>query len=65
MEKSIELNQVQDPTYPGRTISDVHMDGDKIQVEFLGEEGSDLEPLEDLTPDQLRALIKTLVETYS
>ena len=60
MVKSIELNQVQDPVYPGRTISDIHMDGDKITVEFLGEEGSSLEPLEELLPAQLRALVKSL-----
>lgn len=61
MKKSIELNQVQDPAYAGRTISDLHMNGDKIIVEFLSEEGSDLVPLEDLTADQLRALVQSLV----
>ncbi len=60
MTKSIELNQVQDPVYTDRTISDLHVDGDKIMVEFLSEEGSDMVPLEDLTADQLRALVKSL-----
>ena len=63
MIKHIELDQVQDPVYPDRTISDLHMDGDKIQVAFLSEEGVDLVPLEDLTADQLRALVRSLALT--
>lgn len=61
MVKHIELNQIQDPVYADRTISDLHVDGDKIMIEFLSEEGSDLVPLEDLTADQLRALVQSLV----
>ncbi len=61
MVKHIELNQVQDPAYAGRAISDLHVDGDKIMVEFLSEEGSDQIPLEDLTADQLQALVQSLV----
>lgn len=64
MKKSIELDQIQDPDFQGRTISDVHMDGDEITVEFLSEEGSDLLPLEDLTRDQLEALVKSLILTF-
>lgn len=63
MSKHIELNQIQDPDLWGRTISDVHVDGDRITVEFLSEEGSDPILLEDLTKNQLKALIKALIET--
>lgn len=64
VKKHIELDQVQDPAISGRTISDLHMEGDKITVEFLDEEGSEEEPLEDLTRDQLEALIKSLAQTF-
>jgi predicted DNA binding protein len=60
MKKSIKLNQVQDPVYLDRRLSDLHMEGDKITVEFLSEEGSDLVPLEDLTAEQLMALVLAL-----
>lgn len=63
MIKHIQLDQVQDPVYQDRTISDLHMEGDKIRVAFLSEEGLDLEPLEDLTRDQLRALVLALAQT--
>ena len=64
MSKHIELDQVQDPEYLDRTISDLHMEDDKITIEFLSEEGSDLIPLEDLTAEQLRALVLALAQTF-
>lgn len=64
MSKHIELNQAQDPEYRDRTISDLHLEGDKIIIEFLSEEGSDLVPLEDLTAEQLRALVLAMAQTY-
>ena len=63
MDKHIRLNQVQDPEYLDRTISDLHLEGDKVTIEFLSEEGSDLVPLEDLTAEQLRALVLALAKT--
>ena len=63
MSKHIELELVQDPEYPDRTISDLQMEGDKITIEFLSEEGSDLIPLEDLTTEQLKALVLALAQT--
>lgn len=63
MDKHIELAQVQDPRHLGRTISDLHLEGDKITIEFLSREGSDLVPLEDLTAEQLRALVLALAQT--
>lgn len=35
MDRHIELDQVQDPKYSSWTISDLHLEGDKITVEFL------------------------------
>lgn len=64
MTKHIELDQVQDPDFQDRTISDLHMEGSQITVEFLSEEGSDLEPLEDLTTAQLWALVRALAQTF-
>ena len=64
MDKHIELNQVQDPEYQDRTISDLHLEGGKITIEFLSEEGSNLVPLEDLTAEQLRALVLAMAQTY-
>ena len=64
MSKYIKLDQVQDPEYRDRTISDLHLKGDKITIEFLSEDGSDLVPLEDLTAEQLRALVLTMAQTY-
>ena len=63
MDKHIRLNQVQDPENLGRTISDLHLEGDKVTIEFLSEEGSDLVPLEDLTAEQLRALVLAMAQT--
>lgn len=66
MIKHIELNQVQDPEYAGRTISDLYLetDNDRIAVGFLSEEGSNLVLLEDMTAKQLRALALTMAQTY-
>ena len=63
MDKHIELNQVQDPEYLDRTISDLHLEGGRITIEFLSEEGSDMVPLEDLTAKQLRALVLAMAQT--
>lgn len=50
----------QDPDNKGSRIIGVQVES-KISVEFLSEEGSDLVPLEDLTTNQLRVLIKSLL----
>ena len=63
MDKHIELNQVQDPENLDRTISHLHLEGDKVTIEFLSEAGSDLVPLEDLTAEQLRALVLAMAQT--
>ena len=63
MDKHIELNQVQDPEYLDRTISDLHLEGGRITIEFLSEEGSEMAPLEDLTAKQLRALVLAMAQT--
>ena len=63
MSRHIELNQVQDPEYADRTISDLHLEGGKITIEFLSGEGSDMVPLEDLTAEQLRALVLAMAQT--
>lgn len=64
--KHIELNQAQDPKHSGRAISDLYLESesDKIAVEFLSGEGSDMVPLEDLTAEQLRTLVLALAQTY-
>lgn len=63
MPKYIELNQVQDPVYKDRTIAGIQVKS-KILVDFFSEEGSDLVPLEDLTAEQLRALVLAMAQTY-
>ncbi len=50
----------QDPDNKGSRIIGVQVES-KILVEFLSAEGSDLIPLEDLTANQLRVLIKSLL----
>ena len=61
MKKSIELNQILDPLDSSRTISDIHLEGNQITVEFLDEEGSNEVPFEDLEPIQVRALLRELI----
>jgi hypothetical protein len=63
MSRHIKLNQVQDPEYPDRTISGLHLEGGKITIEFLSGEGSDMVPLEGLTAEQLRALVLAMAQT--
>lgn len=52
----------QDPNREGRRIIGIKVES-KVLVDFLSEEGSDLVPLENLTADQLRVLVKTLLLT--
>ena len=59
MVKSIKLTV--NPLDPSELISDIHVEGDKILIEFLSNEGSDLVPFEDLEPIQLRAILRTLI----
>ena len=61
MKKSIELNQIQNPLDVSQVISDIHVDGDKILIELLSEEGSDMVPFEDLEPVQVRAILRELI----
>ena len=56
-----ELMLTQDPEDSGRVISDLHVEDSKITVEFLSEEGSEMVPFEDLTANQLRAIIRGLL----
>lgn len=50
----------QDPDNKGGKIIGVQVES-KVSVEFLSEEGSDMVPLEDLTTNQLRVLVKSLL----
>lgn len=59
MTKSIKLTV--NPLDPSEVISDIHVEGNKITVEFLNEEGSYLVPFEDLEPVQLRAILRSLI----
>ena len=52
----------QDPNCKGRRIIGLKVES-RVLVDFLSEEGSDLVPLENLTADQLRVLVKTLLLT--
>lgn len=52
----------QDPNCKGSRIIGIKVES-KVLVEFLSEEGSDLVPLESLTADQLRVLVKSLLLT--
>lgn len=52
----------QDPNRKGSRIIGIKVES-KILVDFLSEEGSDLVPLESLTTDQLRVLVKSLLLT--
>lgn len=52
----------QDPDNKGSRIIGVQVES-KVSVEFLSEEGSDLVPLENLTANQLRVLVKSLLLT--
>ena len=52
----------QDPNCKGNRIIGIQVES-KILVDFLSEKGSDLVPLENLTTDQLRVLVKSLLLT--
>ena len=52
----------QDPNCKGNRIIGIKVES-KVFVDFLSEEGSDLVPLENLTTDQLRVLVKSLLLT--
>ena len=59
MTKSIKLTV--NPLDPSEVISDIHVEENKITVEFLNKEGSYLVPFEDLEPAQLRAILRSLI----
>ena len=52
----------QDPNCKGNRIIGIKVES-RVLVDFLSEEGSDLVPLENLTADQLRVLVKSLLLT--